>query len=129
MTDVLEAKHVLRDRVWRKLIEADAVPHDSYGKIPGFEHSHLTAARLAETPEWRASEVIKANPDWAQLAVRIRALEEGKLLYMAVPRMASAQPFYLLESTDSDRSTGRSSRKAWRGAGGGTGRRRGHASH
>jgi 5-formyltetrahydrofolate cyclo-ligase len=38
-----------------------------------------------------------ANPDWAQLPVRRRALEDGKLLYMAVPRMASLEPFYELD--------------------------------
>jgi 5-formyltetrahydrofolate cyclo-ligase len=41
--------------------------------------------------------VVKANRDWAQLPVRVRALEDGKLLYMAVPKMATAEPFYLLD--------------------------------
>lgn len=97
MTDVLEAKQAVRDRVWRKLIEASAAPADSYGKIPGFYGSEMTAQRLAETPEWQAARVVKANPDWAQLPVRTRALEDGKLLYMAVPKMATAEPFYLLD--------------------------------
>ncbi|SRR2546423_148137 len=97
MTDVLEAKRAVRDRVWRSLIEESAAPADSYGKIPGFYGSGLTAERLAETPEWQAARVVKANPDWAQLPVRTRALEDGKLLYMAVPKMATTEPFYLLD--------------------------------
>lgn len=97
MTDVLRAKEALRERVWRRLIEESAAPPDSHGKIPGFYGNELTAERLAETPEWRAARVVKANPDWAQLPIRSRALEDGKLLYMAVPKMATAEPFYLLD--------------------------------
>ena len=97
MTDVLEAKRAVRDRVWLRPIEASAAPADSYGKIPGFYGSELTAERLAETREWQAARVVKANPDWAQLPVRTRALEDGKLLYMAVPKMATPEPFYLLD--------------------------------
>ncbi|NUR02639.1 MAG: 5-formyltetrahydrofolate cyclo-ligase [Streptomyces sp.] len=97
MTDVLEAKRAVRDRVWRRLIEESAAPADSYGKIPGFHGSELTAERLAETTEWQSARVVKANPDWAQLPVRTRALEDGKLLYMAVPKMATPEPFYLLD--------------------------------
>ena len=41
--------------------------------------------------------MIKANPDKAQRAVRARALTEGKVLYMAVPRLAHELPFYLLD--------------------------------
>jgi 5-formyltetrahydrofolate cyclo-ligase len=52
---------------------------------------------LAELDEWNNARVIKANPDYAQLPVRARALRDGKLVYMAVPKMASEQPFYLLE--------------------------------
>jgi 5-formyltetrahydrofolate cyclo-ligase len=41
--------------------------------------------------------VLKANPDKAQRAVRARALTEGKVLYMAMPRLADELPFYLLD--------------------------------
>jgi 5-formyltetrahydrofolate cyclo-ligase len=40
---------------------------------------------------------IKANPDSPQWPVRQRALEDGKRVYMAVPRLASEQPFLLLD--------------------------------
>jgi 5-formyltetrahydrofolate cyclo-ligase len=55
------------------------------------------AERLAELEAWQAARVIKSNPDKAQLPVRSRALHEGKLLYMAVPRLATPKPFYLLD--------------------------------
>lgn len=97
MSEISEAKQAVRDRVWRTLVEQGGAPADSYGKIPGFYGTDLTAERLAETPEWQAARVIKANPDYAQLPVRVRALEDQKLLYMAVPRIATEKPFYLLD--------------------------------
>jgi 5-formyltetrahydrofolate cyclo-ligase len=39
----------------------------------------------------------KANPDSPQLPVRQRALEDGKTVYMAVPRLAEAEPFFALD--------------------------------
>lgn len=36
-------------------------------------------------------------PDTAQLPVRARALADGKTVYMAVPKLADARPFYLLD--------------------------------
>ncbi|MFJ9084411.1 5-formyltetrahydrofolate cyclo-ligase [Streptomyces sp. NPDC102384] len=40
---------------------------------------------------------IKAVPDKAQLAVRAKALDEAKTVYMAVPKLADPRPFYLLD--------------------------------
>lgn len=97
MNMIDQAKQAVRDRVWRRLLEEGVVPPDSYGKIPGFTGAEATAERLAETPAWQQAKTIKANPDWAQLPVRTRALQDGKLLYMAVPRMASREPFFLLD--------------------------------
>jgi 5-formyltetrahydrofolate cyclo-ligase len=48
-------------------------------------------------PVWHAARTVKAVPDKAQLPVRARALTEGKLVYMAVPRLADALPFFLLD--------------------------------
>jgi 5-formyltetrahydrofolate cyclo-ligase len=41
--------------------------------------------------------VLKCNPDSPQLPVRRRALAEGKLVYMAVPRLAEPKPFWRLD--------------------------------
>jgi 5-formyltetrahydrofolate cyclo-ligase len=97
VSDIDQAKEAVRDRVWRLLEREGAVPEGSYGKIPGFYGNEATADRLAELEVWKNAGTIKANPDWAQLPMRIRALQDGKLLYMAVPRMASLKPFYLLD--------------------------------
>jgi 5-formyltetrahydrofolate cyclo-ligase len=40
--------------------------------------------------------VLKCNPDAPQLPVRRRALAEGKVVYMAVPRLRSPKPFLRL---------------------------------
>jgi 5-formyltetrahydrofolate cyclo-ligase len=97
MTNIDQAKEAVRDRVWRLLEREGAVPEDSYGKIPGFHGVEATAQCLADLDSWKRARTIKANPDWAQLPVRIQALKDGKLLYMAVPKMASLQPFFLLD--------------------------------
>jgi 5-formyltetrahydrofolate cyclo-ligase len=93
-------KRVVRDKVWRLLDQERAVPKDSYGKIPSFNGAELGAELLAQTPEWQRSGTMKANPDYAQLPVRVRALEDGKLVYMAVPKIAGEQPFFLLDPED-----------------------------
>lgn len=95
--EIDQVKQAVREKAWRRLIEGGGAPEDSYGKIPGFYGTEATAERLAELHEWQRATTVKANPDWAQLPVRRRALEERKLLYMAVPKMASLQPFYLLD--------------------------------
>jgi len=41
--------------------------------------------------------VLKCNPDSPQLPVRKRALEEGKVIYMAVPKLAEPEPFWRLD--------------------------------
>ncbi|ASR39412.1 5-formyltetrahydrofolate cyclo-ligase [Prauserella marina] len=89
----------LRETVWRRLVDARVVPPDSYGKIPSFDGADAATERLAELAAWRTASTVKANPDNAQLSVRVRALEDGKLLYMAVPKMATLEPFFLLDPT------------------------------
>jgi 5-formyltetrahydrofolate cyclo-ligase len=92
-----EQKQQARERVWRLLEERQAVAPGVHGRIPAFVGADAAADRLAALPAWNAARVIKAVPDRAQLPVRARALAEGKLVYMAVPKLAGAQPFYLLD--------------------------------
>ncbi|MFF9758684.1 5-formyltetrahydrofolate cyclo-ligase [Streptomyces caelestis] len=92
------AKQAVRTQVWDALTAADAV-HDLsvHGRIPNFKGAEEAAARLATLPAWQHASVVKAVPDKAQLPVRARALEEGKTVYMAVPKLATLKPFYLLD--------------------------------
>ena len=67
------------------------------GRIPNFTGAEKAAERLRGLPAWQAARTVKANPDSAQLPVRQRALEDGKTVYMAVPRLAEREPFFALD--------------------------------
>lgn len=96
MTSIDQDKQKLRDSVWRNLLAADVVPPDSYGKIPTVVGTERGAELLRTLEVWKRASTVKANPDYAQLHVRAHALSDRKLLYMAVPKMASLKPFFLL---------------------------------
>ncbi len=95
---MLAAKASLRREVWKALSTAKVSRFPgAEGRIPNFVGAELAAERLRSTPPWSAATTLKANPDSPQLPVRQRALQDGKLLYMAVPRLASEKPFLLLD--------------------------------
>jgi 5-formyltetrahydrofolate cyclo-ligase len=97
-TETDRAKQAIRERVWALLDAEGAVqPPGAHGHIPSFTGADQAAERLAALPAWQAAQVIKVNPDKAQRPVRARALADGKTVYMAVPRLATEKPFYLLD--------------------------------
>ena len=98
LEEAARAKQAVRERVWA-LLERERVARfpGATGRIPNFAGAPTIAARLASLPAWRAAGVVKANPDAPQLPVRARALADGKLLYMAVPRLTDERPFILLD--------------------------------
>jgi 5-formyltetrahydrofolate cyclo-ligase len=95
-----EAKKAIRGRVWDLLVRERVAAPGAHGYIPAFVGSEAAADRLAGLPEWRAAQVVKAVPDRAQQPVRERALRDGKLLYVAVPRLAAELPFFVLDPAD-----------------------------
>jgi 5-formyltetrahydrofolate cyclo-ligase len=96
--DVLAAKADLRDEVWSAMRAAKVARFPgAAGRIPNFTGAEAAAERLRGTPEWQAARTLKSNPDSAQLPVRQRALEDGKTVYMAVPRLAGPEPFFALD--------------------------------
>jgi 5-formyltetrahydrofolate cyclo-ligase len=93
------SKQSLRNRVW-SLLEHRGVgrfPFPLDDRIPNFQGAAEAAARLSTLPEWRAARRLKCNPDAPQRAVRLRALREGKDVYVAVPRLAEARCFLHLD--------------------------------
>jgi 5-formyltetrahydrofolate cyclo-ligase len=95
---VLAAKAALREAVWSAMTAAGVARFPgAAGRIPNFVGAEAAAERLRGTPAWRRAATLKANPDAPQWPVRQRALEDGKTVYMAVPRLASAEPFFLLD--------------------------------
>jgi 5-formyltetrahydrofolate cyclo-ligase len=96
--DVLAAKAALRQQVWSAMRAARVARFPgAAGRIPNFTGAEAAAERLRGTRMWQVARTLKANPDSAQLPVRQRALEDGKTLYMAVPRLAGREPFFALE--------------------------------
>ena len=96
--DILAAKADLRQEVWGAMRAAKVARFPGAdGRIPNFTGAEAAADRLRNLPAWRVAGTLKANPDSAQLPVRQRALEDGKTVYMAVPRLAGEEPFFALD--------------------------------
>src|SRR2546428_11451647 len=96
--ELLAAKAELRNEVWAALRAAKATRFPGpEGRIPNFVGAEAAAERLRGTDAWQAAGTLKANPDSPQWPVRQRALEDGKLVFMAVPRLAGREPFFLLD--------------------------------
>jgi 5-formyltetrahydrofolate cyclo-ligase len=96
--EVLAAKAALRDEVWSAMRAARVARFPgAAGRIPNFTGAEAAAGRLRATAQWEGARTLKANPDSAQLPVRQRALEDGKTVYMAVPRLAGPEPFFALD--------------------------------
>jgi 5-formyltetrahydrofolate cyclo-ligase len=92
-------KDALRRRVWRLLVARHAArfPFPIEDRIPNFVGAEAAAARAAELPEWKAARRLKCNPDAPQRPVRLRALREGKTVFMAVPRLSAERCFIRLD--------------------------------
>lgn len=89
-------KDHLRQAIWDLLKTHQAAKRDPVGHIPNFVGADEAAARLAALPVWQQAQVVKCNPDAPQKPVRLQALADGKLLYMAVPRLAKKKCFVAL---------------------------------
>ena len=102
------SKQELRERVWRALeIHGAARFPGAKGRIPNFAGAERAALQLQELPAWRRARVVKINPDAAQLPVRRMALREGKLVYMAVPKLSALECFVELDPARLGRSPAR----------------------
>ena len=96
--DLLAAKAALRQDVWTAMRAAKVARFPgAAGRIPNFTGAEAAAERLRSQPAWQAASAVKSNPDSAQWPVRQRALEDGKTVYMAVPRLAGPEPFFALD--------------------------------
>ncbi len=66
-------------------------------RIPHFTGAEAAAHLLQELTVWHKARAVKINADAPQLPVRRVALTDGKLLYLAVPRLKSGQCFIELD--------------------------------
>jgi 5-formyltetrahydrofolate cyclo-ligase len=99
MADARDAKQALRERMWSLLERrrVAAFPLPLADRIPNFTGAAQAAARLADLPEWKRARRIKCNPDAPQRPVRLRALQEGKEVLVAVPRLRARRCFLRLD--------------------------------
>jgi len=94
----MNTKDSIRKKVW-SLLQKERVARfpGARGRIPNFIGAEGAARLLCQSPLWKKARTIKINPDSPQRPVRQRALEEGKTLYMAVPRLRKQKPFIELD--------------------------------
>ena len=96
-------KDKLRTEIWSLLKQQAASVGDSFGHIPNFVGAQMAAEKLAALPIWQQAKTIKCNPDSPQIPVRMRALQDEKRLYMAVPRLTDDRCFVELTAEDLQR--------------------------
>jgi len=85
--------------VWALLRERRVArfPFPIEDRIPNFVGAERAAARVAELPEWTLARRLKCNPDAPQRPLRLRALRDGKTVFMAVPRLRAVRCFLRLD--------------------------------
>ena len=93
-------KDQLRAEIWSSLKQNNASIRDPFGHIPNFVGAEKAAELLTKLPIWQQAKTIKCNPDSPQIPVRLRALQDGKRLYMAVPRLTDDRCFVELTAED-----------------------------
>ncbi len=87
--NIKEEKTRLRRLIW-DLMERRNIsrfPRPVYGRIPNFVGAEEAAKRALSLSEWRRALVVKVNPDSPQRPLRELALQEGKKVIMATPRL------------------------------------------
>jgi 5-formyltetrahydrofolate cyclo-ligase len=94
----MQPKEEIRQQVW-SVMQRDKVARfpGAQGRIPNFAGAETCAPLLAEKSYWKRASFLKANPDSPQRAIRHKALAEGKIVYMAVPRLRHEKPFIELD--------------------------------
>jgi 5-formyltetrahydrofolate cyclo-ligase len=92
------SKQDVREDVWHALEKAHVHRFPgTRGRIPNFVGAGRAADRLCDLDVWKRATVLKCNPDSPQRPVRLRALKEGKTVYMAVPRLRELECFIELD--------------------------------
>ena len=90
----ISSKNEIRERVWSRLQEQKVARFPgAEGRIPNFIGAEACARVISQFQFWKKARILKVNPDSPQRAIRQQALEEGKIIYMAVPRLHSNKPF------------------------------------
>ncbi|OAG28688.1 5-formyltetrahydrofolate cyclo-ligase [Thermodesulfatator autotrophicus] len=98
LAKIKHEKKILREKIWELLSEKGVARFPgAFGRIPNFVGAEVAAEKAAETEAFRKARFIKANPDSPQLPLRVKALFEGKTIFMAVPKLKAEKPFLRLD--------------------------------
>jgi 5-formyltetrahydrofolate cyclo-ligase len=100
---MMQPKEAIRQKVW-SVMQREKVARfpAAQGRIPNFAGAEACARLIAEKSYWKGARALKVNPDSPQRAIRHRALAEGKIVYMAVPRLRDEKPFIELDPAKLD---------------------------
>lgn len=91
-------KDRLRAEIWGNLEASGMNIGPVWSRISNWVGAEVAAKRLSDLDIWKRAKVVKCNPDPPQIPVRLRALYDGKLLYMPVPEFGSGElPWVLLD--------------------------------
>lgn len=104
-SDSISSKSVVREKVWERLqqLRLARFPFPIKGRIPNFKGAEAAVERLTKSAFYQKAKVLKCNPDSPQRPLRKRALEDGKLVFMAVPRLRKEKCFICLDPKQIDR--------------------------
>lgn len=91
-------KDRLRAEIWSNLESSDMNIGPVWSRISNWVGAEVAAKHLSDLEIWKRAKVVKCNPDPPQIPVRLRALHDGKLLYMPVPEFGTGElPRVLLD--------------------------------
>lgn len=91
-------KDLLRKEIWENLEKTGVNIGPVWSRISNWVGADEAALRLSRLDIWKNAKVVKCNPDPPQIPVRLRALYDGKLLYMPVPEFGTGElPWVLLD--------------------------------
>ncbi|WP_424930300.1 5-formyltetrahydrofolate cyclo-ligase [Amaricoccus tamworthensis] len=91
------AKQQLREQIWGMLEETGVAVGPAFGNIPNFAGADLAAFHLSRSTEWQSARTVKCNPDPPQIPIRLRALYDGKILFVPVPALTRNFPYLKLD--------------------------------
>jgi len=95
---IKERKRIIREKIWKILEEKNvAIFPGAWGRIPNFIGAEKCSQFLKNVPEWENAKFIKSNPDSPQKHIREKALKEGKIVYMAVPKLKELKCFIKID--------------------------------
>jgi len=87
-------KDAIREKVWTRITAAGICRFPgAEGRVPNFVGAQRAAALLAELTIWKRAKVVKVDTSAPLLAVRRNALQQGKIVYLAMPGLPSERCF------------------------------------